>query len=257
MCCRQSTETPRRSPMPRAAAQQRGRPTRDGRRRRRGARRGWRATSPGTTLSAPEPPRRLPRWRPARRWRGRAVRPRKSSRAAAASASRRRCIGVVPAWLAWPRKVTARRLWPAMASRRRAADRGIPAPAPARCGTPGSRTFRGSSLASASCAGSSPKARMACSHGNAGGIAPARAVPSSSVPTSARLPINGTPKRTPSSSENADHLDREGQAAAARARPPSAMPSTTPRTPSKAPALGTVSSASRCSRRGAGAVAAG
>ena len=68
---------------------------------------------------------------------------------------------------------------------------------------------------------------------------------SSSLPTSARLPMNGVPKRTPSSSEKPTTSTANGSRRASRdSRRATAI--TTPRTPSKAPALGTVS---RCEPR--------
>ena len=68
----------------------------------------------------------------------------------------------------------------------------------------------------------------------------ARAASASAVPASARLPMNGTPKRTPSSSENPTTSMANGNARRP-SRPTSSTPSTTPSTPSNAPARRTVS----------------
>ena len=65
-------------------------------------------------------------------------------------------------------------------------------------------------------------------------------VSSSSVPMKARLPMNGTPKRTPSSSEKPTISMLKGKRQPWH-RSTSATPITTPRMPSNAPARGTVS----------------
>src|SRR5438876_6755671 len=63
---------------------------------------------------------------------------------------------------------------------------------------------------------------------------------SSTRPTSSQLPINGTPNRTPSSSENPiTSSDNGGFEPREKSTSPTA--STTPNTPSNAPAFGTVS----------------
>ena len=68
---------------------------------------------------------------------------------------------------------------------------------------------------------------------------------SSTVPTNARLPMNGTPNRTPPSKIQRLRSARQ----AFRAERPSATPMTTPSTPSNAPACGTVSRCDRMKRR--------
>ena len=131
-----------------------------------------------------------------------ALRRRTIHSAAPASASRRASIGVVPAWLAAPVKVTS--------SAALSGDRVDDAERQAEALEHRSlldveleiaERVGSATRASSSRGGIEAEVANRVAHADAVRIAARRAASSSSVPTSARLPMNGTPKRTPSSSE--------------------------------------------------------
>ena len=148
--------------------------------------------------------------------------------AAPASASRRKCIGVVPAWLALPLNVHVE---PALSgdgvTTPSGRFRACRAPVPARCETPDSRALGLRHAASPTAAGFRPNARIASATDTPSASRIASSA-SSRVPTSARLPMNGTPKRTPSSSENPTTSMRESQPPAAERLRPARRPAPRP-----------------------------
>ncbi len=154
------------------------------------------------------------------------VRPRCSTRpihsAAQASASRREFIGVVPAWLAFPLKTHIPTAEPGDCLHH--AERQVEIFQHRSCSMWNSRYAftSGSSTASGIRAGSKPNARMAANTGSS----------ITGDPTSARLPMNGTPKRTPLLFRKRCHLHRTcGRSST------NAIAISTPRMPSNAPGL--------------------
>ena len=123
------------------AVQQRDRP-------RRGARRpsAWRTsrlarTCPAMTFAAPGSTASVPPWRPGPACCAPSAPPRRSTRRRRPAHRGAGASGWCRRGWPCPESRLRARLWPAIASPRRAADRGSRAPVPARCGTPGSRAM--------------------------------------------------------------------------------------------------------------------
>ncbi len=200
------------------------------------------------------------RWRCGRRWRRAGCSWRRSARLRRSIGRRRRGrrwrrdMGVVPAWLAWPSKVSSRRDWPTMASTTAREESHLSRTGPCSMWTSTAAKVLGASgQVVGMLAGSRPKLRMAS----------ATVMPSASVrarcsgvswPVVASEERKGKPKRTPSSSEKAMSSMWKGSGVApscsmaARAR-------RTPSGPSKAPALVTVSMWEKRTKVGASACA--
>jgi hypothetical protein len=149
-----------------------------------------------------------PPWPPARPYACASVSTAVIHSAAAASASRRKCMGVVPAWLAWPPKARLSRVWPTIAVTAATRKPSASSTGPARCESqesqshPHHRRF-------ADAPGSRPKARIAAS----------TAMPSVSVSVSTRIEIarnraaaqEGHAKAHALFFRERDHFDRQRQ----------------------------------------------
>ena len=132
--------------------------------------------------------------------------------AAAPSASRRRRIGVVPAWPAWPSKARLKRLWPAIAVTTPSGR-----PAASSTGPCSMWTSKYARMSSGTSAGPGSVAPIASPSVTPAG---SRSASSSgaSRPTNARLPRNVLWNRSPSSSANATTSSASGSAPTPRRR---------------------------------------